>query len=175
MQFVISLPGISRLMETSSDIWKSIQDEGWWCHGMVTPCWCQRTQQDVDRHVLRICVSCWGEAAEVDSHLGKESDDYTSFHNHGSVKNGCISNSIVTFQTQLFSTSMLMGGRVIMINLCVIDSSNAEGLRWTWAKALPWTRRWEKISLCCWWVSGLAAKQQKRSEKKADEIKTCNR
>ena len=38
----------------------------------------------------------------------------TSSHNHGSVQNGFISNRIVTFQIQPFSTSMIMGERVAL-------------------------------------------------------------
>ena len=45
------------------------------------------------------------------------SEIYASSHNHSSVQNGCVSNSsyiFYTFHTQLFSTSMIMGERVVL-------------------------------------------------------------
>ena len=42
---------------------------------------------------------------------------WLAMNNHGSVKNGCISNRIVTFQKKQFSTSMVMRERVILPNI----------------------------------------------------------
>ena len=61
------------------------------------------------------------------------SEIYASSHNHSSVQNGCVSNSsyiFYTFQTQSFSTSMIMGERVVLTFL----------LKKTWGPSFELTR-----------------------------------
>ena len=82
---------------------------------------------------------------------------YPSSHNHGSVENGCISNSSCVFR--YFSTCMIMGekGRVVVALCSVLGDVflSSHWVFWSCLVRMKRSRRYLEESARCIWVSKL--------------------